>query len=151
MATPLIAFLSGQGPDGSGRTLDQVLAFSDAELEAAHDYIQWLFPLREPSRAVPGSPVLSAAERDLIRGDESLQQALLRGASRMQRFYEENDHWLRAYDHNHLRITRIVRAVRMLVGLEAAEGFLRAIMARHLGAGQPVNSQSVAFWQEALE
>lgn len=147
----MIAFLSGRGPDGTGRRLDQVLAFSDQELEAAHDYIQWLFPLMEPSRAVPGSPVLSAAERDLIRGDEVLQQALLRAARRMQRFYDENDHWLRAYDHNHLRITRIVRALRMLVGIEAAEGFLSAIMARHLGAGQPVNQQSVTFWQEALE
>ena len=127
------------------------LVLDDMSLERVHDYIQWLFPLMEPSRAVPGSPVLSAAERDLIRGDESLQQALLRAAARMQRFYDKNDHWLRAYDHNHLRITRILRALRMLVGVEAAEGFLAAVMARHLGAGHPVNPQSVAFWQEALQ
>lgn len=29
-------------------------------IEAVHDFIQWCFPLREASRAVPGAPVLGA-------------------------------------------------------------------------------------------
>jgi hypothetical protein len=34
----------------------------------------------------------------------------------MTRFYPGNDHWLVAYDHNHLRITRIIQSLRLLVG-----------------------------------
>ncbi len=150
MPSRLIAFLSGQGRDAAGRTLDEILALPDGELESRHDYIQWLFPLMEPSRAVPGSPVLTAEERNLISTDSSIGTNLLRSAARMERFYEANDHWLRGFDHNHLRITRIIRSLRLLVGREEAEDFHQAILARVAAAGRPVNPRSMAFWQEAL-
>ena len=54
-------FLRGTGCDGRGRRLADVLAFDDARIEGVHDFIQWLFPLAEASRAVPGAPVLGAA------------------------------------------------------------------------------------------
>ena len=41
-AAPLHAFLAGAGVDSRGRSIEMVLALSDAELESIHDYIQWL-------------------------------------------------------------------------------------------------------------
>ena len=51
--TPLLGFLIGAGTDAAGRNHADIIAMTDAELEQHHDYIQWLFPLPEPSRAVP--------------------------------------------------------------------------------------------------
>lgn len=149
-AGPIHAFLAGLGTDGRGRTLAEVLAFDNARLEAVHDYIQWLFPLREASRAVPGSPVLTAAEADAIRADPRALGGLRQALARMARFYDETDDWLTGHDHNHLRITRILGATRDLLGAEAARAFHERIRERDRAAGGPVDRESLRFWERAL-
>ena len=54
----LIGFYSGKGTDDRGRRIDEIWSFSHEELEAVHDYIQWLFPLAERSAFNPGAPLL---------------------------------------------------------------------------------------------
>ena len=144
------AFLRGEGRDGRGRLLATVLAFDNATLEAVHDYIQWLFPLREASRAVPGSPVLGQAEATAIRADPVAQQGLRAALTRMARFYAETDEWLTPFDHNHLRITRILAASRDLLGDAAAREFHTRILAMNEAAGAPVNERSREHWRRAL-
>ena len=61
--SPLVRFYRGDAPDARGRTLDDILAWDDEQLEAVHDYIQWLFPLDEPSRFNPDAPLLTPADR----------------------------------------------------------------------------------------
>jgi hypothetical protein len=147
---PVHAFLAGTGRDGAGRLLADVLAFDDARIEGVHDFIQWCFPLREASRAVPGAPVLTQAEAEAIRADAAAQDGLRAATARMARFYEATDGWLRAYDHNHLRITRILTALRDLIGRDAAQAFFDGVMKRVQAAGEPVNLDSLAFWKRAL-
>lgn len=43
---PIVVFFAG-GKDDEGRTLDEMLSWSDLKLERLHDYIQWMFPLPE--------------------------------------------------------------------------------------------------------
>lgn len=148
-AGPIHAFLAGQGRDGSGRRLADVLAFDDARIEGVHDFIQWCFPLPEASRAVPGAPVLTTAEAAAIRADGQARAGLTAMAARMSRFYAETDGWLRSYDHNHLRISRILAALRDLVGTEAAAAFHALVTGRNAEAGAPINGESLAFWQRA--
>lgn len=149
--TDLPAFLSGVGRDARGRQLEDILAFSDRELESRHDFIQWLFPLDTPSAAVPGSPVLSRGDIEAIRACEPCKRNLRRSAERMARFYAENDHWLVPSDHNHLRITRIIRSLRLLVGRPEAEQFFSSIMARVRNSDTVVSKTSQRYWREALE
>ncbi|MFC7379088.1 opioid growth factor receptor-related protein [Brevundimonas sp. GCM10030266] len=126
-----------------------MLAFNNAALEQNHDYIQWLFPLTEPSGAVPDAPVLTTEEVAAI-AHSSIAQIVLAGATdRMASFYRDTDRWLRAEDHNHLRITRIIRSLRLLRGDAAAEGFKAWIMARVEATGAPVNSRSRGYWATA--
>lgn len=146
----IVTFLEGEGRDGRGRTLSDLLAFGDEDMERHHDYIQWLFPLGTPSRAVPGSPVLSTADIAAIRASPACQRNLAQATARMIRFYAENDHWLVPFDHNHLRITRIVTALRTLVGQEAAGDFHGAIVRRVAETGRPVAQSSRKHWDEAL-
>ena len=147
---PIQAFLRGDGRDGSGRLLAEVIAFDDLRIEAVHDFIQWLFPLREPSRAVPGSPVLDAAAAAAIRDDAQALAGLEAALRRMARFYRDTDRWLTGFDHNHLRITRIITATRDLLGRPRAARFHELVTARNATAGGPVNPTSLRHWERAL-
>ncbi|KMO13454.1 opioid growth factor receptor-related protein [Methylobacterium platani] len=151
IAGPIHAFLAGRGRDGRGRSLAEVLAFDDARIEGVHDFIQWLFPLREASRAVPGAPVLGAAEAEAIRADPAARAGLLSARDRMLRFYAGTGGWLTAFDHNHLRISRILTALRDLVGPEEARAFHEEILGLDRAAGSPVNPGSLEYWRKAVE
>jgi hypothetical protein len=148
-AGPLHAYLAGTGRDGRGRLASDVLSFSDDRLEEVHDYIQWLFPLQTRSAAQPQSPVLSAAEIEAIRNDPQAREMLAKAAERMLRFYKSTRWWLTGYDHNHLRITRIIHSLRLLLGPDEARRFHEAILALHDAAGFPVNARSLDYWAEA--
>ena len=67
-------------------TLDTILSWDDGRLEAVHDYIQWLFPLDEPSRFNPSAPLLTAHDRAAFR-DPELAANLRRALDRMLAFY----------------------------------------------------------------
>ena len=74
----LTAFYRGTGTDVEGRTLAEIWAYSDAELEGVHDFIQWLFPLRERSGFNPDAPLLTDADIAEFRADPTLRANLLR-------------------------------------------------------------------------
>ena len=44
-------FLSKEGNDFKGRTLDSIWSFSDEDIERTHDFIQILFPLNKQSES----------------------------------------------------------------------------------------------------
>lgn len=145
----VLAFLEGQGVDGAGRSLFEVLAFDDAALERTHDFVQWLFPLDQPSAAVPDAPVLDQADAAAIRASTLAQCALAAATDRMDLFYRRTDQWLRPHDHNHLRITRIIRSLRLLSGDAAADAFREAILWRVEATRAPVSARSRGYWQTA--
>ena len=60
VASPIVMFLEGEGTDAHGRTVFEVVAMDDIALDRTHDFIQWLFPLPEPSTAVPDTDVAAA-------------------------------------------------------------------------------------------
>jgi hypothetical protein len=68
----------------------------------------------------------------------------------MLSFYRRTDRWLVRDDHNHLRITRIIHALRLLLGEDDARDFYNAVMALHRAAGSPVNPRNLRYWDAAL-
>jgi len=86
LPTDLLAFYRG-GRDTEGRTLDQILAWDDVELEYVHDYIQWLFPTTRRSAFNPVAPVLTDEVISFFRRDGALRDRLLAAFDRMLRFY----------------------------------------------------------------
>lgn len=145
----VLAFLQGVGADARGRTLFDVLGFSDDSLERTHDYIQWLFPLTEPSQAVPDSPVLTDADVEAIRNSSMALVALSAGADRMMAFYNRTNHWMGPADHNHLRITRIIRSLRLLRGGAEADAFRDFILDRVRERRAPVSARAKGYWMTA--
>ena len=67
MDMDIVGFLEGKTPDQRGRMLSMLWNQTDDEAETIHDYIQWMFPLDEPSQAVNGAPVLNDLDIDEIR------------------------------------------------------------------------------------
>lgn len=146
---PILAFLEGEGPDARGRGLFEVLAFNDVALEQTHDFIQWLFPLTEPSAAVPDAPVLGPEEVQAIRDSGMAQCAMAAATDRMDSFYRATHDWLMPNDHNHQRITRIIRSLRLLRDDEHADAFRAAILARVDETRAPISARSRGYWMTA--
>jgi Opioid growth factor receptor (OGFr) conserved region len=132
----IFEFYSGTGPDHQGRYLPQILEWPDDDLESVHDYIQWLFPLSERSGFNPSAPVLDRQTIQEFRSRPDLQQNMRASFLRMLAFYgleiigsspptvsrapsfaTRSGNWLIASNHNHLRVTRILKSTWTL-GLE---------------------------------
>jgi Opioid growth factor receptor (OGFr) conserved region len=83
----IIAFYRAEAPDHRGRYLREIHSWPDDQLEAVHDYVQWLFPLSEPSAFNVSAPVLSPANIDHFRSDPQLQRNLRASFFRMLEFF----------------------------------------------------------------
>lgn len=166
----LIDFYSGERPDGRGRQLTVIQSWDDEQLEAVHDYIQWLFPLPERSAFNPGAPLLSPADTQAFRESTALRGRLLASFQRMLAFYglaldgpadapritpapdfpRQAGNWLHQGNHNLLRLTRILRCLTLL-GLPkhalALLACLERLDAEHPGRIGPV---TLRYWRGAV-
>jgi hypothetical protein len=153
----ILGFLSGEQPDDQGRFLREIQQWPDQRVEFVHDFIQWMFPLAERSPVNPEAPVLDGVALAELRARPELQATVQEGAraslERMRRFYEGSRHWVTPGNHNHLRITRILKSLRLL-GLEpeTAEFFawLAAVYEAEREKPRPgISERSFEFWRQA--
>ncbi len=163
----LIAFYRVGARDDEGRTLDEILAWPDDELEAVHDFIQWLFPLPEQSSANPWAPVLDEKTIALFRATEEMRERLRNAFLRMLRFYgltwtevrviravnfnDRAENWLWPGNHNHLRLTRMLRSMKLL-GLQAESAALFDAL-EEISTSFPgrITSRTITFWHNAVK
>jgi hypothetical protein len=99
----IVGFLEDKTPDHRGQTFLIILAFSDDQAEQKHDYMQWLFPLDEPSESVQGAPVLSDLDIDEIKKHPAAHANLIKVSKQFFQFLNRNQRWIAKYDHNQLR------------------------------------------------
>ncbi len=145
----LLSFLQDVGPDHRGRYLSDIWKFGDDEIERTHDFIQWVFPLDEPSGAQPDAPVLEPAEIDLIHKSGPATMNVERSTDWFLGFLSRSPKWLAAYDHNHLRITRMIRSNRLLLGELAAESARSRVMQLAGKASGKISDEALGFWKRA--
>jgi len=226
-----------QAEDAFGRTQEQILAWSNSQLEHSHNYIQVLFPLPEGSPFNWSAPVIDLETVKAFRTHSELRQQLRRSFERMLTFYgfttsiepelesrnkqgtghypsetttkdaaistesakegaqeaqappsaddqataprasEEaapstpaaeaslsdyivipGDNWPKAsrnwcvrFDHNHLRITRILRCLRVLGLQKESEAFFAALKRVYDTPAIGISARSLEFWTRAAE
>ena len=128
MTANITEFLEGTGTDHQGRFITDIWKFDDRKIEHNHDFIQWLFPLNEKSRAVPQSPVLTKEDISAIKNSAVAQANLRKSALWFESFLERTDLWLRPRNHNHLRISRVIKSVNILVDSNSSLVFFEKIM-----------------------
>jgi hypothetical protein len=163
----LVEFYRGQGSDSEGRTLAEIWAWRDDDLEAVHNFIQWLFPLPEPSRFNPDAPLLTTEDVAAFHADPFLRAQLHRSFERILSFCglalaegsevvegpnfaaRVPDVWAYA-NHNWLRITRILKCLRLL-GLEAdAQAFYARLRALYSSRRYPIGGDTFRYWTDAV-
>ena len=147
----LVNFLNGTGPDHQGRYLRDIWDFDDEAIEQTHDFIQWMFPLTEKSMSAPGAPTLSANDIEANRASETAQANLERSAHWYVGFLQRNDHWIVPYNHNHLRITRVIKSLHLLVSVNESSLFLKAVFEISGDRLNVIRKDAVSFWNSALK
>lgn len=165
----IIAFYEGRAPDDRGRFLDDILRFDDQQLERVHDFIQWVFPLPERSAANPSAPILDRCAIEQFRARRELRAALRRSLDRMLVFYGlrwsderivQSDHfgersgWLTPGNHNHLRLTRMMRSLHLLAERDAARALFDALSdiyqeERRTGRNR-ISETTFQYWKGAV-
>lgn len=163
----IVEFFSG-GRDAAGRTLDDILSWDDERLEAVHDYVQWLFPTRQPSGVNPFAPLVTDGTVRVFAEDETLRTRLRHALDRMLTFYGLRRQgarididaarfparartWLTPGNHNHLRLTRVMDSLSALGLRDDARALQRCLLddvCPGAGAG-PVSPRTVDFWRRA--
>ncbi|QKQ77020.1 opioid growth factor receptor-related protein [Nostoc sp. TCL240-02] len=168
----IVPFYLGEQRDSEGRMIAEIWTWNFEELECVHNYIQWLFPLHERSAFNPDAPILDQEIIEVFRSNPYLRQNLLRSFTVMLQFYglqrhESNDgkviinqseeyqnrksEWVCIFNHNYLRITRILKCL-MTLGLESeAQAFYKCLQQIYHEDSNQIGSETFQYWTMAVK
>lgn len=158
----LFAFLSGYGQSYGQVYIWDVWDFSYEELESRHDYIQWLFPLKERSRFNTFAPIITdISPYKTYTIKENMQKSFVLMLSFYgfkicgdeiicsESFPERKENWVTAGNHNYLRITRILKSL-MLFGLKKEAGmFLLILETVYEDNKDKIGEETMNYWEGA--
>lgn len=162
----LLDFLEGKGEDVYGRTLQSILERDSREwFEFTHNYIQWLFPLREASNFAYSVP-LTNEMIEYIKNNKTILENIKKSFEKMLNFYgfaleEENvieietqqemvRNWLNVGNHNFLRITRILTCLSIVGYEDLAKKWLYELEYVCKGFDYVDRSNSKEYWRKAV-
>ena len=147
--TDILKFLEKNSGDHRKRMIHDIWAWDDNAWEEEHDFIQWLFPLSEKSMSVPNSPVIRDSEVLQVRESVIAQESLQKSVERYKQFLLREKYWKYSHNHNHLRITRVIKSLRLLSGDNSANDFKHWI-ASELGDNiDRLDEKTRQFWRLA--
>ena len=167
----LVAFYLGKGPDNQGRMLNEILLWDDSRLEDVHDYIQWLFPLKERSAFNAFAPLLTENDIAVLKADKGARANILHALARMIDFYgftvnmqgkdlaiarsqdfeRKLRNWLTPHNHNFLRITRILKSTVLLGREKYAAAFLKALEQVYTDHPEIIGGDAIRDWKDAVK
>tara|TARA_A100001388_G_C28718841_1_gene475277 strand:- start:39 stop:503 length:465 start_codon:yes stop_codon:yes gene_type:complete len=146
-----VNFLTNNEPDFKNRFLKDIWNFSDEDIEYTHDFIQLLFPLNEKSSAISNGIYLDSNEAILsIKANKLATENIVKSSKWFLSFLARNSHWKRKHDHNYLRITRIIKSLRLLVSDREANKFYESFMQLvDENLKSKINSTTLTYWENA--
>lgn len=163
----LVRFYRGEAADTSGRMIEQIWAYDDDSMEAVHDFIQWLFPLPEPSNFNPDAPLLTPDDIAAFQADAALRTRLRTSLDRFMTFLglawegervidgptlatREVDCW-RYRNHNWLRISRVLRSLTLLGLTAEAQAVYDWLKNAQQSQRYPIGADTFRYWTQAVE
>lgn len=156
----IIDFLEGKTTDYKDRSFASLLKWTDEQLENCHDQCQWCFPLHEESNYANTYPIV---DKDVIQKiNESAEVShkikcnLIKAKDRFEKFYglgkyedtNKQVKWCRNGNHNLLRITRIIRCLRLFGLEEEARDFYNKV--ELVGHELGISYITIDYWNRAL-
>lgn len=168
-AAELVNFYRDQTRNPSGLYLRDIWNLSLEEKESIHDYIQWLFPILQPSMHNSKAPPLSPEIVREMRKDPVIIGNVRHSFNVMLEFYgflydqdskmviknEDFDKraavWLLSPSghHNFLRITRIITSLHLMGLHDEAQAFFNALERIAVNNQGIIPQNSLNFWREA--
>lgn len=159
----IIEFYRCERGNQNGHKLDDIVTnWTDGWLEMDHDYIQWVFPSNEVSAMNGEAPTLTREEASIFENDLELQDKVKRSFVRFLRFLqfelEEHDEqiiikpiqecprWLTQFNHTMLRVTRILKSLRLTGNTKYANAFYDALRPYK----SRVSENTWSFWYNAV-
>lgn len=161
----IIDFYRGTGTDAADRTLDEILSKRHDWMEACHDYIQWLFPLRDVSNFNPDAPLLTDEDVRIFKEDDIIKFNYVFGIYKMLDFlgirandeefelgsaFEKQKYTWCEFNHNALRITRFLASMSTLGKQEFAQKLLAFMKKTHAELGVNLSSNVWMYWDDAV-
>ena len=165
----ILKFYLKTAPDIRGRMLEFIWQQDYEWLEKTHDYIQWLFPLPEKSRFNPNAPILNEEDIYRFKINQEVKQNLICSLKIMLSFYglkiqqpdlmisiNENSfinrkkQWLHWGNHNHMRITRILKCLSLLGLEEYAKAFFDCLQKIYIMEKGSITKLTFSYWEEAV-
>lgn len=131
----IVEFYRGERGNTNGIPLEEILTWSNGALEMDHDWVQWVFPSNEQSMLNGDAPTLTKAESLIFEADVELQQKVKTSFIRFLDFLgfelvqddetilikpmvatekrpRPNEAILGVFNHNMLRMTRLLKSLR---------------------------------------
>jgi len=149
-ASPLVSFYRGEIGNDEGYMFEEMMNWDYDKIESCHSHIQWFFPMREKSMFNPDAPALNDEEIELFKADPELRTKVKEAFVKILDFYgfeldeagekpqinlqeagvNHNDPqwWLRRFNHNFLRISRILTSLRYLGFEEYSQLFFSKLL-----------------------
>jgi Opioid growth factor receptor (OGFr) conserved region len=167
----LVAFYAGQMPDSEGRRIEDIWSWDYERLEYVHDYIQWLFPLNEPSAFNMKAPILDDQTIQAFKTNPDLRVRLIKSFKLMLKFYglrcidqsktniaivrseeysERKVNWIRRGNHNYLRLTRILLSLKTLGLGDHAVALFESLEEIYKEESTHIGSTTYLYWKRAV-
>jgi Opioid growth factor receptor (OGFr) conserved region len=168
----LIPFYLGESADSRGRTIAQIWEWDVEDLECTHDYIQWLFPLAEQSIFNENAPIVNDEIVRSFQTDRRLPANLLKSFEVMLNFYGlrlpknsadrieinraknysiRRQEWVNPFDHNYLRITRILKCLIAFGLTDAAIAFYQCLEQIYREDSERIGGETFQYWTNAIK
>ncbi|CUS09607.1 unnamed protein product [Tuber aestivum] len=147
----------------------EILRYSDARLERDNSYIPFLFPVESASEHNPSAPPMPAGFRQAMIHTQGFLECCMLGVRRMMAFWgfqhrgtsstgrhlwrlapnfvAANHTWTRNIDHNHLRVSRVIRFLRLAGAHRIARSIYRCMMRAIRERNLPVDIQTWILWR----
>lgn len=152
-------FLNGKIIDDKNRTINDILGFNNIKLEITHDYIQRVFPTMDKSKY---SDVDIIKEPDLFNlwNDENALDNVRLMYKRMLKLWKlDGDkylnpkifrYWVTKNNHNYLRITRVLKSLKLLDLIPEYNDFSIRIGKFMKLNENKINEETLMYWREAI-
>lgn len=149
----LIDFYEEIVPDDHGRYLSDIRNYSNQLLEDCHDWVQWLFPNREPSPYNPTAPLLDDETVEVFKSRNDLKLQVELSLNRVIEFYQldvTHPWWVTKNNHNFLRISRILNTLREFGMLTEACNFFDQLTEVYSNNREVIGEVTFDFWEKAF-
>lgn len=142
----LRGFLKNNEPDIYGRYISKIWSFNDEQIETTHNFIQFLFPLTQPSKNSFNKIYINSD--DLLyelKSDKKVRESIMYSSNWYFSFLERNQHWQTYFDHNHLRISRVIESLNVIVSNRQAKRFYKQVL--DICIEELINDETKLIWK----